>query len=55
MRFLTRLQEKDLRTSMGKTLHYLIEEYGVLDYDLEKLTADKVKYSVSYTPSIGSE
>ena len=55
MRFLARLQEKDLRTSMGKTLRYLTEECGVSNYDLEKLTAHKVKSSVSYAPSIGSE
>ena len=40
---------------MGKTLRYLTEECGVSNYDLDKLTPQKVKSSVRYAPSIGTE
>ena len=49
IRFLARLQEKDLRTSMGRTLHYLLKQCKIDDNDLVKLTHRKVKSSVLYT------
>ena len=48
VRFIARLQEKDLRTSSGRTLNYLLRECKI--DDIVKLTSKKVKSSVRYAP-----
>ena len=50
MRFLARLQQNDLRTSAGRTLHSLLEECRIFGYDLEKLTPGRVKSCVRCAP-----
>ena len=50
VRFLARLQQNDLRTSAGRTLHSLLEECRIFGYDLEKLTPGRVKSCVRYAP-----
>ena len=55
IRFLARLQEKDLRTSMGNTLHYLRKECGIAGMEMEKLTPQKVKSCVRYVPTTGAD
>ena len=48
VRFLARLQERDLRTVLGQTLDYLVSECGLKAGELEKLTSSLVKRKLRY-------
>ena len=48
VRYLARLNENDLRTVSGRTLHYLAESCGAENGTWDQISSGKVKRSVKY-------
>ena len=48
IKFLARLCERDLRTVMGRTLEYLLDECSVRNYGFDALSPQKVKQTLTY-------
>ena len=48
VRYLARLAERDMRTVMGRTLHYLLEQCGLNTNQLEELSPGLIKKSLKY-------
>ena len=48
IRYLMKLAESDLRTSIGKTLQYAAFQCGIVDMDFDKLTPALIKRRMQY-------
>ena len=53
VRYLARLAERDMRTVMGKTLHYILEQCSLDSNQLSELSSSFVKKKMKYTEVSG--
>ena len=48
VRYLARLAERDMRTAMGRTLNYILEQCGMNSSHLSELSSSLIKKKVKY-------